>query len=120
MLAALFVAVIVALVTGLTTLAFKKPYIYAQMERPLHIALVVIFAGVSIYGMTLSAAHAALVQFIPYDQLPAARAVIDQMSLPLPWFLLGWIVPAAYLTFLMWLARKVAEGDLAQPGADKD
>lgn len=110
----LIIALIMAVLTGLTILAHKYPHAYEKLSLPSAIfngGFTLLIAGF-VWFAGINSAYNALLKFIPTDKQILALTAVEAIKLPSHYILFGLAVwlglwfYSIFLTLLPWLLKK--------------
>ena len=106
--AAIVSGLLVALITGITFLAYKHPIAFSRLYWPLFFVLLSASIGIGSWNGAITTTFATLKDIIPSAQLPAATLKAQELKLA-SWY--SWVFPIAaiYLVFLLWSPHLLAE-----------
>lgn len=106
--AAIVSGLLVALITGITFLAYKHPTAFSRLYWPLFFVLLSASIGIGAWNGSITETLAVLKDFIPPAQLQAATLKTQELKLA-SWY--SWVFPIAviYLVFLLWLPHLLSE-----------
>jgi hypothetical protein len=110
-------AVLLAVVGGLATLAYRHPSGYVRVHEFLWRTLFVVFILYSIFQIGVAVGTSNMWEFIAADKFEAARAAKWSLGWSFLYPLLIFIASVLYLGFLRYLPRLVGRDDEYQPEA---
>ena len=104
----LFASLILALISGLTFLAYKHPIAFKRLFWPLFFLITAAFFVATAWNGAVSSVLSALSEFIPPTQLQAASLKAHELDFP-SWHTLAFLCSGLYMSFLLWLPILLAE-----------
>ncbi|MGA2978045.1 MAG: hypothetical protein ABSD76_00510 [Terriglobales bacterium] len=91
---------LVAGISGVTFMAYKHPRGYAKMHPFLIWGAVLVNLVGNLWNLDLVLSLHRMYPFIPLDKFPAARAFVEEQTIPFFWLLVGCLGVICYAAFL--------------------
>ena len=105
---------IVALVTGITFLAYKHPIAFKRLYFPIFGVLLLVGIGFGAWNAAISFTLIALKDIIPPEQFQAATLKAHALDAP-TWYSWAFMGMVAYLMFLLWLPNIIEDENKDKP-----
>lgn len=110
---------IVAIVSGLTVLAYKNPIGFKRLYFPIATILLLTSVGLGAWNAGVTTAAKTLLEFVPAANIQQATASSSALLTPI-WHFLVLVVMFVYLVFLLWLPYILNEEKETKPKRESD
>lgn len=105
----LLAVVVIALMLGIGTLAFRRPATYLKLSKLTVICSTVVLGILALRSAALPHAFALASAFIKHSQLPEATPTFDALHVSIAWTMTIYAVLVTYLWALDWWAADILD-----------
>jgi hypothetical protein len=107
----LIVGLLLALISGLTFLAYKHPRAFDQLREAIELVVSLIFTGLLAWSVAVQIAFSDVAKYIDSQNFPEAHAQIDRLAPPIFLTILVYLLILGYLKFLKFLPILIKHPD---------